>query len=196
MATAFDNEEYLIAWREKRQYPRIHRDIFNLFSSTFECTSVLDMCSCTGLLGTHIAEFHKIPAVGLEGNVEWIDRGRKWGITLPTLQCWIGPKTLDIVIEWLEKNKVDGIVARRCLAELFAYDENMKLRKTPDYDWAKVLTGTFREVGIREIWIEGGKPMKKPETHPVPNTIAGIKCFEPNYKPVEWLNECAYLVAK
>lgn len=195
MATAFDNEEYLRAWKEEGVFPRIHRDMFNLFSSTFECNSVLDMCSCTGLLGTHIMEYHKIPAFGLEGNETWLARADKWGITLPTLRCWIGPETLDEVVDFIKDNKINGMVARRCLAELFAYDSNFKLMKKPDMVWAKKLTTAFVDAGIKEIWMEGGKPMKNPETHPVPNTDAGIKCFAPAYRVSERLNECVYMVA-
>lgn len=195
MATSFDNEDYLIAWKEKGAFPKIHQDIFNLFSFTYECTSVLDMCSCTGLLGTHIMESHGLPCVGLEGDDRWLDRAKKYEIPLPTLEIWLSPDTLPEIINFIKDNKVNGIVARRCLAELFAYDENFKLMKKPNMEWAGELTRAFSDAGVKEIWIEGGRPMKNPESHPVPNTNEGIKCFAPAYKMVERFREVAYLVA-
>lgn len=197
MATAFSKESYLKDWKERQIFPRIHDDMFRLFSSTFTCSSVLDMCSCTGLLGVRIRDFHGVPVVGLEGNLEWIDRGKKWGVDIETLNCWIGPKTLPVVDDFMKQHKVDGIVARRCLAELFGYGPDGKLRKGgPDYEWAETLTKRWVQLGVKEIWIEGGKPMRNPESHPVPNTDIGITCFSPAYELAERYRECAYLIAR
>lgn len=196
MGTAFENEQYLIDWKEKGIYPKIHEDMFTLFSTTFECDSVLDMCCCTGLLGTHVNEFYGIPVVGLEGNPTWIERGRKHGVSIPILEIWISKETLPEILEFIKENKVNGMLARRCMAELFAYDKpNGKILMEPDMEWAKFLTESFVEAGIKEVWMEGGRPHSNTDIHPCPTTATGIKFWEPAYKVSEWHRQCVYMVA-
>jgi hypothetical protein len=115
----FHDESYLKDWSENGRFPAIHDDIFQLFAQTHESESVIDLCCCTGLLGQRVHEVLGVKVCGLEGNRRWIERGCKWGIQYPIIELMVKAPTLPQLSDWLKKNDVTGLLARRCVSELF-----------------------------------------------------------------------------
>lgn len=191
----FSDEEYLRAWKEDKIFPKIHQRIFDLFSMTFEAESVIDLCCCTGLIGQHIKEMHGINVVGVEGDPNWIERGKKWGIELPIYELWITPDTLATFLDIIKKEKVTGIVARRCISELFGNDEKGRRLKSPNWPWAEQFSEKILNAGITELWFEGRADQGR-SVHPIPGTDEEIQCFSSKYKLAERYQTCAYMIPK
>lgn len=191
----FSDEEYLRAWKQDGVWPKIHDSMFTLFSSTFESKSVCDICCCTGLLGQHIKDTHGIKVCAIEGDKAWVERGKLWGTNVPTLNEWILPETLPTVLMWLKDHEVTGLVARRCISELFGSDIKGKHLKAPNYVWAERLTAALVAAGIREIWLEGRANQGR-SVHPIPSTDAEAKCFESGFKISDRYRDAAYLTAQ
>lgn len=191
----FSDEEYLRAWKEEGVYPKIHDKIYQLFATTCESDSVLDLCACTGLLGQRIQDKMGLNVVAVEGDPAWIERGKRWGTNIPTLEVWVLPNTLKTFTDWIRSNEVTGIVARRCISELFGNDAKGRPLKAPDFVWSKVFTDAILDAGIKEIWLEGRADQGR-SVHPVPDTETEAKCFFSGFKLDETYKTCAYLTAK
>lgn len=189
----FSDEEYLTDWRDKGVFPKIHQDIFTLFSTTFESDSVLDLCCCTGLLGQHIKEAYGITVVGAEGDPKWIERGRQFGVNIPTLEVFIKRSTLKAFVDWIKSHEVTGIIARRCISELFGNKEDGYTMLTePDWQFAKQFTEAIVGAGVKELWLEGRADQGR-SVHPIPDTETEIRCFTPLFTLQDTYRKCAYL---
>lgn len=191
----FSDEEYLRAWKEDGVWPKIHSTIYTLFSSTYEGRSFLDLCCCTGLIGQHIQDVNKAKVVAVEGDPAWIQRGKKWGIDVPVFELWVLPHTLRSFISFIEQNEVTGIVARRCISEIFGNDEKGRHLKTPNWDWAATFTSAILEAGVNEIWIEGRADQGR-STHCIPDTETEAKCFSTGFKVTDRYKTAAYLTPR
>lgn len=188
----FSDEEYLRDWKDNGIFPKIHNNIFNLVASTCESETVLDLCACTGLIGQRLQDKLGLKVVAIEGDPAWVERGAKWGTNIPTLNIWVLPDTLPKVLDWITKNQVTGIVARRCISELFGNDSKGKHLATPNWLWAAEFTEAIVDAGVRELWLEGRADQGR-STHCIPDTETEIKCFSSHFKPYEWYGKCAYL---
>lgn len=191
----FSDEEYLRAWKEEGNYPKIHDTLYTLFASTYQSKTVMDLCSCTGLLGQRIKDVNKINVVSVEGDPAWIARGNKWGTNVPVLELWILPETLPRFTQFIEDNEVTGICARRCISEIFGNDAKGRHLKSPNWEWAETFTKAILNAGIKEIWIEGRANQGR-STHCIPDTATEARCFGSRFKIEEEYRTCAYLTPK
>lgn len=195
MFLRFSDEEYLRAWSEEGLYPKIHNIIYTLFSSTHEAESVVDLCCCTGLLGQHIKDVNNVSVVAVEGDEAWIERGKKWGTNVETLNLWVLPNTLEVFTSFLKEHKVTGITARRCISEIFGNDDKGRHLKEPNWAWAKIFTDAIIGAGVNEIWIEGRANQGR-STHCIPDTPTEAKCFSSGFKITEEYKTATYLTIK
>ena len=85
----FSDKEYLEDWRDNGVFPKIHNDIYTLFGTTWMNDSVCDLCCSTGLLGQRVKEGFGLDVCSIEGDLKWIERGRKYGINIPCLNLYI-----------------------------------------------------------------------------------------------------------
>lgn len=191
MGTRFNDVSYLQKWSNGRGYPRIHNDIFELFMRTFESESVMDLCCATGLLGTRINEKLGLDVCAVEAEQKNIDRGREWGISIPILHLFIERQTLPQFVQWIESNNVTGIVARRCISELFGNTPDNKV----DWEWAEIWTNAIANAGVKEVWLQGRADQGR-SVHCIPDTETEVKCLSTRYTVSETLKETAYLVLK
>lgn len=188
MGTRYNDESYLQNWQNKDVFPRIHDDIFTLFMQTFESESVLDLCCAIGILGTRIHEKAGIDVCGVELLEKNILRAKKWGVPIEILQLSIEPSTLPTFTDWIKVNNVTGIVARRCISELFGNTPDGKV----DWEWTKLWTNAVADAGVEEIWIEGRADQGR-SVHPIPDTKTEIQCLSERYDVDERFKNCAYL---
>lgn len=151
MGIRYNDESYLAAWRDEGKFPRIHDNIFTLFMQTFEADSVIDMCCATGLLGTRISEKTGIDVVGVELLEKNIVRAKKFGVEMEFFQMFIERRTLPAFVNLIKERKATGIVARRCIRELFGNTPD----QTVDWKWSRIWSAAVAEAGIKEILIEG-----------------------------------------
>jgi hypothetical protein len=191
MGIRYNDESYLAAWRDEGKFPRIHDNIFTLFMQTFEADSVIDMCCATGLLGTRISEKTGIDVVGVELLEKNIVRAKKFGVEMEFFQMFIERRTLPAFVNLIKERKATGIVARRCISELFGNTPD----QTVDWEWSRIWSAAVAEAGIKEIWIEGRADQGR-SVHPVPDTATEIRCLESRYYVDETLKGCAYLRVK
>lgn len=191
MGIRYNDESHLKNWKEEGSFPKIHDDIFTLFMQTFESDSVLDLCCAIGILGTRIHEKAGVDVCGVELLEKNIDRARTWGVPVEIKQLSIERATLPTFVAWLKHNEVTGIVARRCLSELFGNTPDEKV----DWEWTKIWTGAAADAGVKEIWIEGRADQGR-SVHPIPDTATEIKCLSSRYDVRETYKNTAYLKVK
>jgi hypothetical protein len=189
MGTRYNAESYLEAWTDKGVYPKIHDPVFNLFMTTFESESVLDLCCATGMLGTRINEKAGIQVCGVEWLEKNIRRARKYGVSIPIREMKIERETLNDFVDWIKKNEVTGIVARRCISELFGNTPT----NTIDWEWAELWTNAVADAGVKEFWIEGRADQGR-SVHCIPDTETEIECLSFRYTVSEVQGKTAYLV--
>jgi len=180
----FDSQERIDAWRATGKFPQIHDTLFNYVMSRTNATKILDLCGSTGLLSRRFISAG-IPAVGIEGEQDSIERG-VWGEDQPVKHMWITPENVHEVSEWMLEHKVDSVVARRCISELI-----------PVFP---VLGTIFIQGGAKEMFLEGRQRVAKP-THPCPDIEHEIMPFvgewdgcKASWKVVHRFKECAHLV--
>lgn len=191
MGIRYNDESHLEKWANQGVYPRIHDDIFTLFMQTFESDSVLDLCCAIGILGTRIHEKAGIKVCGVELLEKNITRAKNWGVPIEIKELSIERSTIPEFVEWIKKNEVTGIVARRCISELFGNNPDNKV----DWEWTEIWTGAVADAGVKEIWIEGRADQGR-SVHPIPDTLTEIKCLSSRYNVREFYKNTAYLKVK
>lgn len=188
----FSDEQYLLDWKNKGRFPKIHDDIFQLIASTVEADSVMDICCSTGLLGQRVSEKIGIDVIGVEGHTPWIQRAKKFGNPLTIVELLIEPQTMDALVAVVAKHKITGIIARRCLSELFGNKGIGVSADKANFEFADVFSATLADAGVEEFWIEGRADQGR-STHPIPDTTTEIRCLQAGFEPAELYRNCAYL---
>ncbi|MDC7784791.1 hypothetical protein PQJ75_00800 [Rhodoplanes sp. TEM] len=141
----FDDPGYLAAWRAGR-YPRIHDAIFEMAVVYMRGTRVLDLGCSYGLIGDRLvrngmAEF----VVGVDADEAVLAQGRDAGVSGTLYSLRVTEETLPELIELVSSRRLDVLVARRVLPELFG--ENVQLGRRFAHE--------LRAAGIREVFVEG-----------------------------------------
>jgi hypothetical protein len=117
----FDAPEYLTEWEGTGRFPAIHDAIFNMTAATLPPGArVLDLGACTGLLTARLNRAgYEVTAA--EGNAESYRAGHAagtWG-EAPVWTQYITPATLDGFASLLQERRIDAIIARRVLPEVY-----------------------------------------------------------------------------
>lgn len=193
---AFDSEDYLADWRDRGKWPDIHDEITELVAQTYQGRSVLDFCASTGILGQRLQDQLRLKVCATEWLAESIERGRSFGINVPTqhLRLLPGDGTLEHFVAWLREHEVTGIVARRCLSDVFGGPGGNPWPAI-DYGWAREWCAAVVEAGVRELWHQG-RAFSKRSVHPIPNTAAELSCLATHFTVAETTKNCAYVVAR
>lgn len=184
----FNDPGHLEAWKNEGRFPKIHDDIFALFSTTFEAESVLDLCCSIGLIGQHIHEAYGIPVCRVDGDEKALALSESYGVALPTLHTKVEPATLPAIVTFIRAAQVTGITARRCIAELFGHEAS----DVVEYEWGDAFSAAVQEAGVTEMWIEG-HARTSVATHSIPTTEGEIAVLGDRWVVDERLREAAYL---
>lgn len=188
----YNDPSHHATWKAGKGFPKIHDAIYQTLAKHLKAgtagpvtpTRFCDLCCSIGLLGQRILE--GAPGryvVGVEGLAASVTAARGAGITYPILNQKITPATLPEFARWLQIHKVEVLVARRCLSELFAEDAR----------WGPRFWSACVASGVRMAVIQGRAPCGNP-THPIPDVDKEIAVLGHGARVVEKVGQCAVLV--
>jgi len=140
----FNAPQYLDDWKQGK-YPSIHKIMFNAVKLYCKSENVLDLCCSTGLLGTQIKEKLNKNVFGIESNATSIALARQYGIPIPIQNMKVVPDSLETFVEYCKVFKIDTIVARRCIPELFG----------EDYHFGLEFVAAMKAINVKEVFLEG-----------------------------------------
>lgn len=190
MGTRYNDVVHLKRWSTGGGHPRIHDDIYNLIMQTIEAEALIDMCCAIGLLGTHVQESLGATVIGVEADKTNRERAATYGVPIPMVPLFIDRSTIGTFADLIREHSVTGILARRCISELFGNTPDKKV----DWEWTKIFSGAIADAGVTEIWIEGRADQGR-SVHPVPDTATEVACLESRFEVAERYRNCAYLRA-
>lgn len=187
----FNDPSHLTRWRERGEFPAIHDAIFAMLRKHLDAgtaglppTGFLDLCCSIGLLGQRIRE--KVPGArvcGVEVLPASVQQARAAGVAYPILQTTVAPATLPALVAWVHLHRVEVLIARRCLSELFATDQS----------WGPSFWSAMTGAGVRMAVLQGRAPCANP-TNPLPSVREEIAALGPDARVVELSGQCAVLV--
>lgn len=196
---AFDSVDYLRTWKETGRWPDIHAELTDLVAQTYQLDpkkdAVLDLCASVGIMGQQLQDRLKLRVVAVEWLQASIDRGREWGIDVPTMQVRVDRDTLGDFLTFLQVNDVRGIVARRCLSDVFGGTTEEGPLPEPDWEFAGQWCEGVISVGVTEVWLQG-RAYSVNATHPLPHTNSEVACLATHFTVAERSKNCAYLTAR
>lgn len=178
----FDSDEHLERWRGTGRFPAIHDAVAKMVVEETRSTRWCDLCSSTGLLGARLRTRHRMFVVGIEGDADAVGRGIRAGVRLDgVLVTRIDFDHLDEVRMHLEAHRVQGIVARRCLPELFEVPGNRA-----------ALPRLFAEAGVQELVVEGRVASGR-ATSAFPSIVQEVEALAPFYVEARRVGAVSYL---
>lgn len=178
----FNDEGYLKDYL-KGKFPVIHDDLFTLLSNRSRGDSFCDLCGNSGMLGQRIIDEMRSPCILVEGDPNAIAMANKYATSIPKYHLRVSKETYPELRRLFGLHKVDTLVARRCISELFTAPDD------PDRIlWADMLA----EVGVREVFLQGRAPVKT-ATHPLPSVNEEIQIFLSRFKVHYQEKQLAYL---
>lgn len=178
----FDAHEYVDTWKATGRYPAIHDDIFHAIQSFMCGKSALDLCCSTGLLGTRVLKKLGVNVIGLDADTKAVDYAKQAGIPIEIINATLARKNMKDLAQLCQTNKIDTLLARRCMPELFG----------DDLEAGRKFSDLLSLAGIKEIFIEGRISSSRSV-----NNLSGIKqeveLFTNNYKVARVYKNVAYL---
>ena len=176
----FDDLDYCVDLIERNQYPKIHDDIF-LMCQGVKADTVLDLGCCHGLLSCRLATiFDKV--IGLEPSDKYI-RNAIPRDNVDYVRLGITMKTLGELKDVIAKNKVNLIVARRVIPEIW---------ETGGFELVNGFVDTVHEADVKYIALEGRKPTKKPR-NPLYNADRECEVMQGKYIVEDKYKNCRLL---
>lgn len=179
----FDALEYLQAWGGENKFPAIHDALFAAIRAHANGNSFCDLGACTGLLAQRI----KTAILGstvcaIEANAEFTERGRMFGIDIPTMNMRVTRSTVGQLAQFLESNKVTTLVARRVMPELWG----------EDIAGGKMFSTILASAGVTEIFLQG-RVVSARSTNKLSSIEEEVKLFAADYKMSLHNSSIAYL---
>ena len=199
MATVFDSDKYLDAWKQFGEWPRIHDEMIGLIHYAAQPdASILDLCCSVGLLPQRIQDQLGRQAAGVEWLPEVIEKAQGFGIDVPIMNLQISRDTMGELEEWMTANEVNAVSARRCLSEIAVPP---KVPNGPpstdviDWEMSEIMFGMFADIGVTDIWLQG-RARSVNSVHPVPDTVTEIEWVVRSgaYELHKTTKNCAWLV--
>ncbi len=187
----YNDPSHFTRWQTSGEFPAIHDAIFTMLRKHLDAgtagpppSGFLDLCCSVGLLGQRIRE--KVPGArvcGVEGLASSVQQARAAGVAYPILNLTVTPATIPTLASWIRLHRVEVLVARRCLSEVFATDPS----------WGPAFWSAVTAAGVRMAVIQGRQPVANP-THPIPSVREEIAALGPGARLVDLAGQCAVLV--
>lgn len=147
----YNDSEYLTAFYENGEYPKIHNDIWAA-SEAFHGQNVLDLGSCIGLLSKRLSQ-RNLKVFGVEANKSSIARAVQ-GDNITYVNMKVEMQTLDAFGKLITDNDIVTIYARRVIPELY---------ETGGMELVRGFGQTCFDAGIKNIILEGRKKVPHPK---------------------------------
>jgi SAM-dependent methyltransferase len=179
----FNSPEHLDVWRAIGRFPSIHDALYQLIAEQSDGKGFLDLCCSTGLLGQRILKGIKGARVyGVDADIKALDAAVVAGITYPMLKLTLMPAMIETFLAHVRDNRIDVLVARRCMPELFGSDRAFGL----------AFVEGIAKAGVKEVFLQGRVPTVK-----AVNQLASIQqeiaLFASRYTVIAQKNDCAAL---
>lgn len=142
----YDSQDHLTAWIEHRTFPKIHDAIAEMAIAEMQGSRVLDLGCSYGLLGGRLvkqagARF----AVGVDLDERAMTLASVAGVPVEFRKLAITAATLPAMLDLVREYRLDVLVARRILPELFGDDLPLGV----------AFAEQLASAGIREVFLEG-----------------------------------------
>jgi len=195
----FNSTTYVDHYKVTGRFPKIHDNLFNLITETWEGGSFIDVCCSTGLLGQRLIDKLGVMCCGIEGDSRAITAGKQGGVQMTVYQTYIDEKSLANLSRILSDHDVNTVVMRRCVSELFAKGMPLGVGNTVQTElkpgFAEKFIDTLLAAGVDEIYLQG-RAESASSKHVIPNVEAEIKFFSTHYDVRVKRGQCAYLRRK
>lgn len=177
----FNDAEYLKAYYERGEYPKIHDDIMVL-AKDIEGNVVLDLGCCTGLLTRRLAINCK-KVIGIDSNKHYLEQAIRDKNNIEYVHLKICENTLQQLREIIFKNNIGAVVARRVFPEIY---------ETGGFELINDVLDIFDEELVSDILIEGRKSNRN-AINPLNDIEKELKAVSRNYEPIKRYKNCALL---
>jgi hypothetical protein len=185
----YNDPSHFARWKTDGTFPKIHDALAALMDKHLPRadpdtpTRFLDLCCSIGLLGQRIRETRPgSTVVGVEGLRASIEQARAAGITYPILHLMVTRESLPLFAGYVGQHRVEVIVARRCLCEIFGKDQS----------WARLFLATVKARGVRYLSVQGMAPAAN-SVHPLPSIAEEVALFGPDVEVMALVAQCAIL---
>lgn len=142
----YDSPDHLATWSATGRFPAIHDAIAQVAAVEMTGRRVLDLGCSYGLLGGRLmskglADF----ALGVDTDLDVMDAGLAAGLPVEYRQIKVDFTTIDALVSLISEHRIDVLVARRIMPELFG--DNLPLGVSFGIKLASA--------GVREVLLEG-----------------------------------------
>lgn len=141
----FNSSQHLLQWQENGTFPGIHRPMLEAIRWAGTGTRYLDLGACHGLLGAAVAMFPPAYVIGIEASREAIGLAQLAGVPVQIIAMRIDTGKLPDLAGIIKRHRIDTVIARRVLPELWGHD------LPGGREFARTLHGA----GIKQVFVEG-----------------------------------------
>lgn len=176
----FNSEKYLIDYKNKGLFPKIHDNIFNSVVSLKLDSNIVDLCCCYGLLAERLNNIG-LNTIGIEKNNTYKILSEKYGIKSKIYYLDIinrMPSIMDII----KNHDIKTVVARRCFPELFS--KNFKM--------GRIFIDLAHQFGVQYIILEG-RVFSLKTVNPLGKIADEIELCSERYYPVSVIDNVGIL---
>ena len=182
----FNSPSYLDAWKQRGEWPVIHNPMADFAAAQMRGQSLLDLGCAFGLLGARISkEAGGIPCVGVERDPVTITAATEAGVPIKFAAMKVTRETLTELIAVIATHKVDTIIARRILPELWG----------EDLEGGKAFASVIAATGVREVFLEGRIESER-ATNPLRSVNEEVALLSGPYREVSRMSALRYLVVR
>ena len=181
----FNSPEHLETWRTTGRYPAIHDALANVAVADVRGRRLVDLGCSYGLLGARVvAEAGLEFGLGIDADGAVLAAARAAGVPIELEEMKVTEVTIPRLSDMLEYHRIDVMVARRVLPELFGAD------LTAGQRFVEMLC----QVGIKEVFLEGRVDSPK-SVNALRSIAQEVELLAPWFREVRRIGGVSYLVA-
>ena len=171
--TRFNSEDHLARYIEFGEFPSIHRPMVEAVQwACPDDARFLDLGACFGLLGAAVQTLRpKAVVIGVERSASAIELAQKYGLPCQLVRMHVSRETVTELAGLIRKFKLNTVIARRVLPELWG----------GDLEGGRMFAKTLRDAGIRQVLLEGRRPTGAPKS-PLSTVELESAMLSPHFK--------------
>jgi hypothetical protein len=183
----FNSPEHLLAWRDTGRFPAIHDAIANMAVANMRGRVLMDLGCSYGLLGHRIAQEMggEVTVIGVEVDAKVIAAAEEACVGVRFHTFKVERASLQELRALAIHYRVDTIVARRILPELFGDDRPAGVTFASD----------MAASGVWEMFIEG-RVATVNAVNPLRSIADEVDLVAGSYREVRRAGAVSYLVAR